>query len=343
MIETQPGSRFRELTLSGNAKARGSAHGEQLREDIAATLDYYRQLFGLAGAELRRQAQYFAGITAAFNADYALEIEAIAAAANIEPAFIHALNSRSEILNNVDVAECTAVMVCDEALLAQNWDWSEALEALVVLMTIEGEDGHRIVTLTEPGIIGKIGMNSAGLGVCLNILKTDQRLEGVPVHILLRAILDCRAMTDARALLDTALVGKASHVLVGSADGECVGMEFAGSIHHALEPYAGLLLHSNHYLADEAMNTMQAFPSTRERLERAGQMLAEDRSVAGVRAMLLDQSQAELSICRPYSPSAVAGFGNVGTVFTVLMDLKGGNMQVRPGCDPLTEFYQVSV
>jgi isopenicillin-N N-acyltransferase-like protein len=31
-------------------------------------------------------------------------------------------------------------------------------------------DGHQLIQLTEPGILGKIGMNSAGVGVCLNIL-----------------------------------------------------------------------------------------------------------------------------------------------------------------------------
>jgi hypothetical protein len=37
------------------------------------------------------------------------------------------------------------------------------------------------------------------------------------------------------------------------------------------------------------------------------------------------------------------GFGDVGTVFTVLMDLRAGEMQVRPGASPETPFYPVSV
>jgi isopenicillin-N N-acyltransferase-like protein len=318
-------------------------HGEQLRDEIGETLDYYRQLFGLGDVELRAQAGEFAAVTGAFNADYAGEIEAIANAANIEPLFIHALNSRSEIFNNLDVAECTSVMNCADALLAQNWDWSEALEPLVVLLRIEAGDGHRILTLTEPGIIGKIGMNSAGLGVCLNILKTHSRLLGLPVHVLLRAILDCRSMGEVRSLLERTRVGKASHVLIGSAGGECLGTEFAGALSHTLEPLEGLLLHTNHYLADEGLNKLEAFPSTHERLRRARDLLAADSSPAGVRAMLSDQSQAELSICRAYSPADLPGFGNVGTVFTVLMDLAAGEMQLRRGADPATAFYRVSV
>jgi isopenicillin-N N-acyltransferase-like protein len=342
MTDATQEKRFREVSLSGNATERGRAHGEQLRADIEETLDYYRSLFALGNAELREQARVFAAIIEAFNPAYAEEIEALAAAANIEPLYAYAMNSRSEILNNLDVPECTAVMNCEEALLAQNWDWSEALESLVVMLAIEREDGHRILTLTEPGIIGKIGMNSAGLGVCLNILKTDRALRGLPVHVLLRAILDCSTMTQARTLLDTTRVGKASHVLIGAANGECLGMEYAAADSHALQPQAGVLLHTNPYLADAGLNTMEAFPSTHERWHRASQLLAEDNSRAGVRAMLLDQSQAEFSICRPYSPAAAAGFGNVGTVFTVLMELEAGTMQVRPGANPETPFYQVS-
>lgn len=342
MIEAPSEQRFPEISIAGNASARGKAHGEQLRAEIEETLDYYRRLFGLGNAALREQAQLFAGIIEAFNPSYAEEIEALAAAANIDPLFAYAMNSRSEILNNLDVPECTAVMNCEEALLAQNWDWSEALESLVVMLAIEREDGHRIFTLTEPGIIGKIGMNSAGLGVCLNILKTDRALRGLPVHILLRALLDCSTMDQAKTLLETTRVGKASHVLLGAADGECLGMEYAATDSHALQPQAGVLVHTNHYLADAGLNTMEAFPSTHERMARATQLLAADNSRAGVQAMLLDQSEAELSICRAYSPAATAGFGNVGTVFTVLMELEAGTMHVRRGANPETPFYRVS-
>jgi isopenicillin-N N-acyltransferase-like protein len=342
MTEATSEQRFREIFLSGNAIARGRAHGEQLRAQIEETLDYYRRLFGLGNTALREQAQDFAGIIEAFNPAYAREIEALAAAANIDPLFAFAMNSRSEILNNLDVPECTAVMNCEDALLAQNWDWSEALEPLVVMLAIEREDGHRLFTLTEPGIIGKIGMNSAGLGVCLNILKTDRALRGVPVHILLRAILDCGSMAQARALVDTTRVGKASHVLIGAANGECLGMEYAAQDSHALQPQAGVLVHTNHYLADVALNTMEAFPSTHERMLRATELLAADKSRAGVRAMLLDQSEAELSICRAYSPAATAGFGTVGTVFSVLMELEARTMHIRRGANPETPFYQVA-
>jgi len=197
--------------------------------------------------------------------------------------------------------------------------------------------------LTEPGIIGKIGMNNAGLGVCLNILTTDQRLEGVPVHLLLRAILDCSSMEDVEALLEEHSGGKASHVLAGDSEGRCLSVEFAGRQKRQLQPEGGVLLHTNHYLANDALNSAELFPSTRERYSKARALMLIGKSRESIRAMLLDQSEADLSICRPYTLSEIPGFGDVGTVFTLLMDLKQGGMEIRAGSHGDGGFYRVSV
>jgi isopenicillin-N N-acyltransferase-like protein len=322
---------FPEIHLHGTAQQRGHAHGEQLRDSIHEVLEYYRSLFQLSDKQLREEAAEYARIIRAFSPEYAQEIEAIAAAAGLHADYIVALNSRSEILNNAGISECTSLMNTRSALLAQNWDWSEALEKLVVLVRLQRPDNHSICMLTEPGIIGKIGMNRAGLGVCLNILKTSERLHGLPVHILLRAILDCGDITEVRQLLGMVGVGKASHILVGDANGECVSVEFAGSQVLALQPRDGVLLHSNHYLAAAELNDLEAFPSTHERLQQATELMDEDASVSGIHRMLRDQTRGEMSICRPYSESAMPGYGKVGTVFTLLMDLGQRTMTIQRG------------
>jgi len=334
---------FRRLRVRGAPGEIGWQHGSSLRQEIHRVLDYYRGLFGLPEDELLGWGRQFRDIIADFSADYAEEIEAIAAGAEQNPLLLYALNSRSEIFNNVAVAECTSVINTRESILAQNWDWAESLEPLLVDMTVERADGHRLRMLTEPGIIGKIGMNNAGLGVCLNILGWEQRLTGLPVHILLRAILDCSSLAEVEELLSGNSHGKASHILVGDRDVGCISVEFAGGNSFRLRPEDGLLLHTNHYLAAQSLNTAELFPSTHERIHRARSLLARDTSRSGIRAMLLDQSEAELSICRPYSPSEIPRFGTVGTVFTVLMDLRRGEMEIRAGSQGDKEFYRVSV
>ena len=78
-------------------------------------------------------------------------------------------------------------------------------------------------------------------------------------------------------------------------------------------------------------------------MNKAKLFLANDDSHSGIQAMLLDQSEDELSIRRPYSPSEIPGFGMVGTVFTILMNLREGLMEIRAGSQPDQGFYQVSV
>ena len=58
-----------------------------------------------------------------------------------------------------------------------------------------------MVTFTEAGMVGKIGFNDRGLGVCLNFLghRSDDpnAPPGVPVHVLLRAVMGCRSIEEA--------------------------------------------------------------------------------------------------------------------------------------------------
>jgi isopenicillin-N N-acyltransferase-like protein len=343
MSRSYPVKKFRHLYLHGHPAEVGYQHGSSLSGEIREVLDYYRGLFGLAESELRRQGAHYGEIIRKFDAGFATEIEAIARSAGLDTRLIYALNSRSEIFNNVMLAECTAVINSGEALLAQNWDWAEVFEPLVVDMSIERPDGHRIRMLTEPGIIGKIGMNSAGLGVCLNILTSAHRIEGLPVHVLLRAILECRSLGEVEAIVDRHSTGKASHILVGDASGGCLSIEFSGGVSLRLKPESGLLCHTNHYLANPSLNSTILFPSTEERMRRAMQLLNKDASREGIRHMLLDRSMAEMSICRPYSPADIQGFGNVGTVFSLVMDLTSGKMDIRAGSQGDTNFYRVAV
>jgi isopenicillin-N N-acyltransferase-like protein len=339
--------KFRELHLQGTPAEIGYQHGMLLAREIRDCLEFYRGIFALSEQELLLQGQQFGKIIEDFNASYATEIRAVADGAAMDARLLFALNSRSEIFNNSSaknkVAECTAVFNRRLCVLAQNWDWSEKLQSLVVDMQIDRQDGHRIRMLTEPGIIGKIGLNQAGLGVCLNILSSKDHLDGVPVHILLRAVLDSTSLDQARKILLDNCRGKASHILVADSEGGCFGIEFAGNRSYPIESKGEFQLHTNHYLADTSLNGNDMFPSTYERMEHAGQLLQKDVSYEGIRRMLCDQSRAELSICKPPTESVTPGFGRVGTLFTVLMDLKQQRMDIRCGSDGSYGFYTAGI
>ena len=104
-----------------------------------------------------------------------------------------------------------------------------------------------------------------------------------------------------------------------------------------------MLIHTNHYLAQESLNTLEAFPSSRERYEQAIELSQNGVDRAMVERLLSDQSRGELSICRAYSPSLAPGFGRVGTVATIIMDLGERQMALRRGPRPDGEYRYYSL
>src|SRR5439155_12775577 len=84
-------------------------------------------------------------------------------------------------------------------LLGQNWDWIPQVQG-AVLHTLE-PDGLETLSFTEAGIVGgKIGLNSAGLGLAINGLLSSaddwSRLE-LPFHVRCYEILRRRSLAEA--------------------------------------------------------------------------------------------------------------------------------------------------
>ncbi len=329
------------IVVSGDARARGLAHGRQLKDRIHSTFDFYQQAIFQNSPLSREQVQARAGQVAEligkFRPDFVTEIEAIAEGAGIDSWKIYALNARTEILN-APVAECTSLYFQKTALLGQTWDWIRELEELVVIMRHEYTDGRNIITLTEPGMLAKIGLNNSGLGVCLNFLISTHQLDGVPVHIVLRAILECRSIDEAREQIRRSGTGKSSHFLVGDANGECFGMEFAAGNCVEIGSQNGVLVHTNHCLGHGMESSM--LPTSAERLEQAGQHLKTmaDHTIEDMQNILLDDSRGNESIQSGYHPEEVLGGLEVGTCATVIMDLQQQRFYVRKGPGTTRDF-----
>ena len=86
----------------------------------------------------------------------------------------------------------------------------------MAIADIELSSGRRIMTMIEPRMLEKIGMNSSGLGILPNILPSNEQLTGLPVHILLRELLECNSIDEAKGLIQAHGEGKASHVVIGA-------------------------------------------------------------------------------------------------------------------------------
>ncbi|WP_239065797.1 C45 family autoproteolytic acyltransferase/hydolase [Microbacterium hibisci] len=208
--QIDPVARGREL---------GAAFAPQFARAAALYLEHFAEL-GITPERARAIAERSRAALADWAPGIAAESDAVAAAAGIDRWRVAAVAARTEILAAAarpTEGECsTAVHVgSGPAETLQTWDWHDFLVPDALLLAYTSGTGLRVKTFTEFGTPGKIGVNSAGLGLHFNILShaSDSDAGGVPVHAVARRILDeARSIDDARRLAASAAVS-ASTVL----------------------------------------------------------------------------------------------------------------------------------
>ena len=236
---------------------RGLIRGAQARVGIHRAVELYNQLFGSFGLEdatVRSDALTALRVTEKWSPELAAEIEGTAIGAGLESWQIAAVNARTEILSQVLGArpgECSAIATVKKHTVgAQTWDWHEELSESWHLQRISGTPVNS-VGLTEFGILGKIGINSAGIGVMLNILgHVDDCPGGVPVHLACaRVLAECSTIDEASRMLSYAPVTTSSAITVLSEDA-AVTVELSPRGASIVEPSNGVLLHTNHFVTE---------------------------------------------------------------------------------------------
>ena len=340
------------IALKGNPEEIGLQHGKLLKEKVAATWEFYSQtLFGNQMEILEEYGSQYLDVITAFNADYGVEIDALARGAGLPAWQIAVLNARTEIIHilmeKMMMGECTALYFAGSRILGQNWDWMEQLEPLFVVMRIDRDDGHQILQIAEPGIIGKIGLNSKGIGVCLNILSGSPSPVAVPVHILLRYVLDSASLDDALDRFQNMDLGTYSNILMADDQGHSVNMEFAGSKMKVVDYGEEIPIHTNHLLSelkegrDNSKDLM--YPNSTARFDRGKQILKQLDQNSGLeelKSVLRDAKNENDPICVKYKE--ILGM-MIGTVSSVIMDLPNRTLHVTKGPPANTTYSQFSL
>jgi len=354
---------FPVLDLAGTASERGRMYGALAKRRVERSIASYRALFeycGIGWSDAQRLGHGYRDVIGDFAPALLAEIEGIAAGAGRAADEILALNARTEILpptfpdkpsaewlasrlgRTGDFGECTAIAVSParstsgETLLAQNWDWLGAQRDALVLLRIRGEDGSACLTLTEAGMLAKIGCNDRGFGVCLNILRSadDGAAPGVPVHVLLRALLDCGSVREAVQRVRGLRLGASSNVLCADRGGDSAALELSPVGAHVVRGTDGTLCHTNHFLAPEAQRAAVALPASLSSAPRLACALrhakgAQTLDVGSLQRLLRDETDGLLSVCRHPDPS-LPEEARLETVASVIMELARGVMHVAP-------------
>jgi isopenicillin-N N-acyltransferase-like protein len=337
---TEKNKKLPLINVSGTNEEIGKQVGTLLKARILKTIDFYKTIFKRSQEEVFNYAEMFKREIHSFNDDYIIEIEAMSKACDIDPLWIFALNSRSEILNKFS-NECTTSFFKNKKILGQNWDWAPELEDLSVIIRLKQENKPDIIQMTEPGIIGKIGFNSNGLGVCLNFLHLDgYEPKGIPTHILLRGILDCNNIEQAKILVKNNSIGRTSNFLVADKFGACFDIEFAGDEHYFLE-FDKSIIHTNHYLGKNLNPDRNEFLSSYKRYERSKELLESwsELDLEEFKLLLTDKTDLEMPICRKYEKPTKSNLKLSGTVCSIIMDLQNRILHITRG-NPYENKYE---
>ncbi len=310
----------------------GLAYGEQAADLIRANVDAYLRRFPFERAEVVRRGALFQETTRQHFPRLATTLEALARASGVQPELIYAINARSELIYG---HECTAVgLLREHTILAQNWDWHPDQRPYTLLLVTRDERGHEVAALTEAGMLAKAGLNSAGLGVCVNLLGSDRdgRPGGVPYHVLLRSVLEADSMTWATRHVMRAPRSASINLLIGQAyegGGDLIDLELAPGEAGWLHPQDGILVHANHFESNiPVYDTIKDFGgSSLFRAARARRMLQEKNDLM---AVLTDHFCAPLAICRHLDERDVPS-DRSETIWTVVMDLSQKEIQLIPG------------
>jgi isopenicillin-N N-acyltransferase-like protein len=373
---------FPLISVTGGPRERGLQYGRQAAAQVRHSIGSYAALFaydrGLDWSEITQLAEQYVPVFAESTPDLVEEMRGIAEGAGRDFLDIVALNARTELLAGIghgpahpgfeaaqarnralgipERGECTTVAALPEATadgatyLAQTWDWNGGQRAACVIVRIQAPGDPEVLTVTEGGIMAKIGLNSAGLAVALNILRSkgDGREPGMAVHVLLRAALQCQSVEQVVELAARSRAAASSCVTVADAYGRAVSLELTPAGLAEVRPQHGLLAHTNHCVDarlqahesphDPASSTLPRITRAQALLETARGRISSDTLMA----ILRDRHGAPLCICRE-PDLRVHPIDRMESVLGVVMDLKRKVMHVAPDVPSRVEFIPITL
>ncbi len=373
---------FPILDLSEAPFMRGRLHGQHARVQVTGSVHCYAALFascGIAWTEAQKRAATFRDIIEGCGGGMMDELEGIAAGSGFHINEILALNCRTEILppsflgmepvntdaaraknaalGLFDIGECTSVAVSGtrcadgQTRVAQNWDWIGYQRKNVIGLRVMRDGWPDYLTLTEAGILAKIGVNEHGVAVGLNILRAtnDREQLGIPVHIFQRLALDCHSAEAVVSLARSLQFAASSNAILGDDSGYVTSLEYSPNGASAIAPDQGVVTHTNHFcdlkLAEKQAPLTQML-TTEPRLRCADSHVArwpDQITDEHLETLLRDESGGTFSaICRSPDPALPAEL-RVESVFGVIINCSTREMLVAPDVPSKVEFHRISL
>jgi isopenicillin-N N-acyltransferase-like protein len=335
------------VTSEGAPVARGLHLGRtqagRVKQTVTAYYDLFKARAGLDRAGVLTTAERYIPAIERYAPHLLEEMRGIAEGSGHDLREIVAINSRTELMYGVPFGECTSIGVTPAASadghtrLAQNWDWKAPLAGALVLWAIHRDDGQDVLTLTEAGMVGKIGVNASGFAMCVNLLTSykDTGQPAVPMHIILRRVLEqAHSVDEAIMLIAEAKRHTSCNHMIADRAGHLADVEATPLSQKVLSPTGGVLTHANHCLDAELAphdRYVRDWPETLARCERAT-ALAQEPPIdeAQMRRILSDHATAPNSICLHVQTNLPPDQQDE-SIASLIFDLTAGTLDIADG------------
>ena len=322
----------------------GRSETERVIHTITAYMDIFAQTSNLNREAVLTHAECFIPSIAQHAPHLLEEMRGIAEGAGRDLREIVAINARTELMYGISQRpECTSIGISTivstdgHIRLAQNWDWRPTLAGSLILWVLHLDDGPDVLTLTEAGMVGKIGVNASGLAMSINLLKSDTDHAGpaLPMHIILRLVLEdaCSVEKAISLINETKRCTSCFHMLIDQS-GTLAGVEATPAGQHVLRSDRGVLTHANHCVSPDLFmhdSNAREFPETLTRGERA-QSLASKRKIDEhfLHSILTDHETSPGSICLHVDPG-IPAVENYESIASIVFDLTAGTVDIAEG------------
>ncbi|MEU5883472.1 C45 family autoproteolytic acyltransferase/hydolase [Spirillospora sp. NPDC047279] len=264
--------------------------------------------------------------------DLAAEIRGLAEGAGLTADEAMLLQIRREVMGYSRIptrGDCTTYARAGE-VVAQTVDLNGDLDDQIAVLEITpAGSARRSLILSFAGLLGYLGMNSAGLAIGLNLLLGGTWRPGLPPYLAIRHLLDNAASVDEALTILAGLELSSSRSLTLCSPGKAAYVEILDDRTRVTE--APWTVHTNHYLhpdlaPDDEINVF-ARNSSQRRLDACAERLT---------ALPPSAAPEEHFALLSAPPICVPDDGDIRlerTVAAVVMRPDQGRMYVRPG-DP---------
>jgi len=353
---------FPIVTVEGDPYNIGLQHGSKLKDFIRKNIDLYfnhwQTNLGLDKKSILNETIKFALAIEKYDSEILKELEGVADGSGASLEEILAINARYELiwLKEVEYKEkkgCTSCGVLPEftsskhTLIGQNWDYKVKFKEQCVVLEIKQEKKPNILMHTEAGIIGQKGLNSSGIGLCINAMVSnlDKFEPKTPFLMVCRQILNSENFGDAIGAVLKARMSVSGNFLIGHSGGEIIDLEALPVDVAFINPEDGILTHSNNFLRIQYFHEIidkfkEATPDSLFRFDRARRLLAQKKGKVDIQSfeeVLRDHFNYPCSICC----HAKQKFEEE-TIASVIMDLNDRLMYISHGTPCVNEYMKYS-